>query len=129
MADKFFIAPYDTESGLQNNVRPWLIPDTAFAECNNAYVWRGRVRKRFGSRWLDATTSLSSRLRVQIGTTSGLGFFAGTVPVTTIGPNNFPIVTPAVGQLFSIGTEVFTVNVIGGTVNLLNIRIILSRYF
>ena len=47
MADRFFIAPYDQNSGLQTNVKPWLIPDEAFSELNNAYVFRGRVRKRF----------------------------------------------------------------------------------
>lgn len=102
--DRFYIAPFDADSGLQSNVEPWLIPDKAYAELNNAYVFRGRVRKRFGSRWIGGT-QLSSRLRVNIGTTDGVGTFAGTTPQS--GGN--PIVTPASGQMFSIGTEVFTV--------------------
>lgn len=45
--DRFLIAPYD--EGLRQDVKPWLIPDTAFESLRNAYVFRGRVRKRFGS--------------------------------------------------------------------------------
>lgn len=110
MADRFFIAPYDSESGLTNSVRPWLIPDTAFSEMNNAYVWRGRVRKRFGSIYLGGSDSgLESRFRINIGTTDGAGNFVGNTPVF----GGSPIATPAVGQMFSIGTQVFTVNVLG----------------
>ena len=54
--DRFLIAPIDENSGLQKNVLPWLIPDNAFSEFNNAYVFRGRVRKRFGSRWTGDNT-------------------------------------------------------------------------
>lgn len=94
MADRFFIAPYSTNSGLQTDVRPWLIPDEAFSEINNAYVFRGRVRKRFGSRWL-GDNSLVSRFRAEL-TPAGL-------IVTT--PSNIEV-----GQQFSIGDDVFTVN-------------------
>ena len=103
--DRFLIAPYDKESGLQKQLKPWLIPDTAFEELTNAYVFRGRVRKRFGSRWM-GDTQLASRFRVSIGTTGALGVVNATVPLS----GGLPIVTPAVGQMFSIGTEVFTVN-------------------
>ena len=84
--DRFFIAPYDKNSGLQNDVRPWLIPDQAFSRLNNVYVWRGRVRKRFGSRWL-GNTQQETRLRITLanngfllGVTDGAGNLAGVVP-------------------------------------------------
>jgi hypothetical protein len=109
MADRFFIAPYDQESGIKRNVEPWLIPDSAFATLNNAYVFRGRVRKRFGSTWL-GTGQQSSRLGVQLGTTDPVtGSFAGFVPLT----GGVPIVTPAVGQAFSAGSQIFTINALG----------------
>lgn len=108
-SDRFFIAPYDKESGLDTSVKPWLIPDTAFSLLNNAYVFRGRVRKRFGSRWLGAT-QLLSRLRVNIGTTDGSGNFSGSTPVDS---GAALIVTPAIGQAFSVGSEIFTVNALG----------------
>lgn len=107
--DRFLIAPYDTNSGLQEQVRPWLIPDEAFSELTNAYVFRGRVRKRFGSRFFNPDPLLS-RFRVNIGTTDGAGNFAGTTPVDS---GAALIVTPAIGQMFSIGSEVFTVNALG----------------
>lgn len=95
--DRFLIAPYDNNSGLQTEVRPWLIPDQAFSQLNNAYVFRGRIRKRFGSRWM-SETSLGSRLRVAVGTNG--------VPISPVpgGGTN-----AAIGQMFSIGDDIFTV--------------------
>lgn len=101
--DRFLIAPFET--GLQTDVRPWLIPDEAMAQLNNAYVFRGRIRKRFGGIYTgngaqtSYTAQLFSRLSVHLGTTDGSGNISGTVP-----GNIF-----AVGQAFSIGNEVFTV--------------------
>lgn len=106
--DRFLIAPFDKESGLQRNVKPFLIPDSAFSELNNAYVFRGRVRKRFGSRWM-GNTQLESRFRIKLPVKSNAstGNWSGTVPITAA---TVPIATPAIGQMFSIGSEVFTVN-------------------
>jgi len=104
--DRFMIAPLNT--GLQTDVRPWLIPDDAFSLLNNAYVFRGRVRKRFGSLLMNGSVDpgvaqLNSRVRIQVDTTDGAGNAAGTVPGSTF----------KVGQLFSIGDEIFTVNALG----------------
>jgi len=96
--DRFFIAPFDTNSGLQNDVKPFMIPDQAFSRCNNAYQWRGRVRKRFGSRWLGATQNLT-RLKISVGSTSGGGNLSGTVPGVIF----------KLGQAFSIGDAWYTV--------------------
>lgn len=107
--DRFLIAPYDANSGLQTNVRPWLIPDEAFSDMNNAYVFRGRVRKRFGSRWL-GSSSLTSRFAIQVGTTTS-GAFSGNVQ-TINADSGMPT---AVGQGFSVLTTFFTVvNPAGG---------------
>lgn len=111
--DRFLIAPIS--SGLQTNMRPWLISDDAFAQLNNAYLFRGRVRKRFGSRFMGsgwtsaATEPLFSRFRIaleggaSVGITDGAGNAAGTVPGAIF----------KVGQMFSIGTVMYTVNVTG----------------
>lgn len=103
--DKFFIAPLNEDSGLQNDVLPWLISDKAFSNLENAYVFRGRVRKRFGSRWM-GNTALLSRFRMNIGTIVGGSFVAGA---------GFPAASlPAsIGQMFSVDDEVFTINVLG----------------
>ena len=100
--DRFLIAPFTT--GWQNDLKAWLVPEDAFTLLNNAYVFRGRVRKRFGSDYMvPAGSPNQSRLRVQVETTNGSGNASGTVP-----GNKF-----LVGQAFSVGTNVFTVNVPG----------------
>jgi hypothetical protein len=110
MADRFFIAPYDTKSGQQNNVRPWLIPDEAFEVLNNAYVYRGRIRKRFGSRYMGDNVFLS-RLRLRVGTTNAI---TGNATINL--PNNFL----SVGQIFSVNSTVFTVTALGAAAPLLS---------
>ena len=102
----YLIAPMN--SGLQNNIEPWLIPEDAFQFLSNAYVWRGRVRKRFGYSYL-GDTELDSRLRINIGTTDGSGNISTTVPGTIF----------AIGQMFSIGSEIFTVNATGTPIPML----------
>lgn len=114
--DKFLIAPFDKGSGLKNDVEPWLIPDNAFSELNNAYLFEGRVRKRYGSKYL-GNDALSSRLRVQIGTTDGAGWTPPGTFVPLVG--GLPAVPINIGQMFSIGTELFTYNVVGAHANML----------
>ncbi len=112
---RFIIAPIET--GLQDNVKPWLIPDDAFETLKNAYVYRGRLRKRFGARLLDQSVNipqLASRLRVDLGDTihfgGGVNGLAATVPGSKY----------EVGQLFSVGNipppvvdEMLTVSALG----------------
>lgn len=101
--DRFLIAPFN--SGLQQDLKSWMLPEDAFSVLNNAYVWRGRIRKRFGSRFMGTgwtsqiNEPLFSRLRINIGTTNGVGTLAGTVPGAIF----------KVGQQFSVGTNIFTV--------------------
>lgn len=45
-AQNLLIAP--SEVGLELDREPWLILDSAFQELFNAYVWRGRVKRRLG---------------------------------------------------------------------------------
>jgi hypothetical protein len=103
---RFLIAPLN--SGLVTEVRPWLIPDSAFERLQNAYVFKGRVRKRFGARLMNGSVDLSvaqlsSRLRINVGTTDGAGNIAFVAPGAIF----------KVGQMFSIGSEMFTVVVLG----------------
>lgn len=119
-SQKFLIGgPF--QSGLEKDKKPFLIADDAFEQLNNAYVFRGRVRKRFGSYLLDttapaATAQLNSRLRIEltggagVGITDGAGAAAGTVPGSIF----------KAGQLFSIGTEIYTVPSAGAPVALLS---------
>lgn len=103
--DRFLIAPINT--GWETDLRPWLIPDDAFATLFNAWVFRGRLRKRFGSQYMGTfagnQAQLASRLGMQLGSTNGSGNFTAVVPGAVF----------QVGQLFSIGGEIFTVSVAG----------------
>ncbi len=109
--DKFLIAPLKT--GLQRDMKPWMIQDDAFEFLQNAYVWRGRVIKRFGSYLVNATGAatdqFNARLRISLGSTNGSGNFSGTAKGAIF----------QVGQMFSIGTASFTVIATGAPANLL----------
>ena len=111
--DRFLIAPM--ESGLATDVKAWLIPEDAFARLNNAYINKGIVRKRFGSQLMGMSSAtslldqLASRLRILVETTNGDGDATGTVSGTAF----------EVGQMFSIGEEIFTVSVVGAPAVLL----------
>ncbi len=116
--DRFLIAP--PETGLQQNVPPWQIMDDAFATLKNAYVWRGRLRRRFGSSLTGITATkmqrpLYSRLAIAlvggagIGITNGAGHAAGTVPGSKYHQ----------GQMFSVANVTFVVQHAAGIGNLL----------
>lgn len=112
MAHRFLIAPL--ESGLQNNVSSWLIPDDAFQRLDNAYIYKGRIRKRFGSTYTGTATTnlgkqLASRVRVKVGTTDGSGDLAGSVPGAKF----------KIGQQFSIDTALYTVVTVGAVQDML----------
>jgi len=109
--NKFLIAPF--QSGLQTDLKPWLLPEDAFEELTNAYVFRGRVKKRFGSMMTgeaatsDITKQLHSRLRIYLKDTSGTGLADGNAA------GNVPDAIFKVGQMFSVGDEIFTVQAPG----------------
>jgi len=112
--DRFLIAPIKT--GLVTDVEAWQIPEDSFARLNNAYVHKGVVRKRFGSQLMGGSADISmldqlnSRLRILIDTTDGAGAASGTVPGVVF----------AVGQMFSIDDEIFTVHETGTPGTMLN---------
>lgn len=104
--DKFLIAPFDENSGLTTNVRPWQIPDSAWSQLENMYVFRGRLKKRFGSHLagngIDLTSiSQASRLRINVATTA---VTTGNLTSTTM-----PGTKWGIGQQFSVGATTFTV--------------------
>lgn len=113
--DRFLIAPFNT--GLETDLKPWLIPDDAFSQIDNAYVFRGRIRKRFGSDYTGsgATSSIArqlfSRVRLSVGTISS-GGMSVTVPGAIF----------KIGQIFSTGSVIFTVKATGtpGNLNVAN---------
>src|SRR4029077_10676457 len=83
--------------------------DDAFAELQNAYIWRSRIKKRFGSTWM-GMTQLDTRLRIQIGTTNGV---TGNLGATNVPDGSGSTSQIKVGQIFSVGTVIFTVTALG----------------
>jgi hypothetical protein len=115
--DRFYIGYLDNNTGLETDLKPYALPDNAFSVLNNAYHFRGRIRKRFGSRWF-GDTQLSSRLRVKVGTTDG----GGNITQAT-GPIPAGLIPLAAGQIFSIGPDIFTIPVVGPAVPMLHTNI------
>lgn len=97
------------QEGEQNNIEPFYLPEDAYFELEDVYIWRGRVRKRFGYS-LIGSNDLNSRLRINLGNTDGSGNISLTVPGAIF----------KIGQTFSIGSEIFTVNVTGTPATMLD---------
>lgn len=109
--DKFLIAPLN--SGLDTSLKSWMTQDDSFERLSNAYVFRGRIRKRFGGRLSgqgatnDIQRSLYSRLAIKLLT--GAGADLKTDAVTGNAADTVPGHIFKPGQLFSIGDVLYTV--------------------
>jgi hypothetical protein len=98
-SQSFLISDFDI--GLEKDKEPFLLPEKAFPVLEDAYVFRGRVKRRFGFNMFDGG-QLNSRLRMTIGTT-GASPFGATVPGAV------PVPSPG-RQTFSIGDVILTSN-------------------
>lgn len=99
MGKSFLISDFDV--GLEKDKEPFLLPEKAFPVLEDAYVFRGRVKRRFGFNLFDGG-HLDSRLSMQLGPT-GASPFGVNVPGAT------PIPSPG-RQTFSIGIVILTSN-------------------
>lgn len=107
--DKFLIGPY--QSGWRKDLIQWQEPEDAFELLENALVFRGRIKKRFGTNLTSPIitgTQLQSRVRINVGTTDGAGNF---------GPTIMPGLFFQRGQMFSVGDTIFTVYQNGATLS------------
>lgn len=91
-------------TGLQKNREPFIIEQDAFAQLFNAYVWRGRIKKKKGTQLLARLARVSTAVSIgntgaspwtinTIFTASGVGasdtnkdMIAGSVVITIAGP-------------------------------------------
>jgi len=48
------------ETGLENDLEPWLLPNDAFPELDNCYVFRGRILKKLGVKQVGRLTRYTS---------------------------------------------------------------------
>jgi hypothetical protein len=136
MADKFLIAPFD--SGLILDKKPFAIPDQSFTELKNAYAWRGRIVKRFGSELsghgadnnidqglyskgaIDLSSYAAASIGYGIGVTDGTGSFTGTFPNFLGVPTStyYTATGFKVGQYFQVGTYTYTIPSLSTSVTL-----------
>jgi len=118
--DKFLIAPI--KDGLRTDLKPWLLPESAFQRLNNAYMINGSIKKRFGSIFTGSGAAsevlrpLYSRLRIGLTGGAGVGITDGAGAANGIVPGS----VFKIGQQFSIGTEIFTVYQLGAPANMLH---------
>lgn len=78
----FLIA--NTRIGMERDVEPFLLPNDAYPDLEDCYLWRGRVKKRRGFRLL-------GRLNTKIGTTNGGGALTVTLPNVPLIPGTTQI--------------------------------------
>ena len=99
MGKSFLISDFDV--GLEKDKEPFLLPEKAFPVLEDAFVFRGKVKRRFGFNLFDGG-HLDSRLSMQLGPT-------GATPFGVNVPGAIPIPSPG-RQTFSIGTVILTSN-------------------
>lgn len=95
------IIGYDNQGGLQKNKKPLMIPDQAFTELYNAYVFREQVRKREGLRLLGRLQRQISINYVLIG--GDINFIAsqGLEATATIVPGSINLVGSVDGTTYT----------------------------
>lgn len=91
MGEKIVVGPFNR--GLNNSREPFNIDNDSFPVLINAYQWRGRIKRKRGTKFL-------TRLQRSIGTTDAI---TGNL-VVTISP--IPIPTGKVS--FKVGSNIFT---------------------
>lgn len=104
-------------SGQQTDAKPWKIMDDSFETLQNAYPFRGRIVKRFGSSRM-GSSQLESRLRINLhgyagghGITDINGDATGNILTYLAAVNANDTTFPfSIGQAFSIGAQVYTIS-------------------
>jgi len=110
MMDRFLIAPLG--DGQQTDLKPWLISDTAYSKLKNAYPFRGRIRKRFGSKVMNTSVDeglrqLYTRLNTTI--TAIAPIACGSTDITGAAAGNPAYAYYFLGQTFTVGAETYTI--------------------
>lgn len=148
--NRFYIGQL-TGTGLQSDLKPYAIPDDAFAELNNAYVFRGRVRKRFGGQLMRGTQAqiagleqIQSRFKIKLDTTDVAGAYSGIIPGQVLGvgiafsvidpvrtgtPNDNFFTVYQNGAMYSTGSATGTYNTATGAVSITGAAASADVYF
>ncbi len=79
--------------GLTTDKKPLMLPDQAFSELRNAYVWRDRTKKRLGTVFIGRLRRVFSSLDITT-VTSGVQFNLYSSPTSPITPETYAQVEP-----------------------------------
>jgi len=121
--------------GLRQDIKPYLLPEHAFSDLENAYVWRERVRKREGYQFIGRlrrvlTAVAGTPINLVLASPNSFNLFTllgllATEPNASVEPGTAlsPIVIDIGAQTLtdSTGTGVFTIapagNITAATIN------------
>jgi len=87
---KVVTAPYKT--GLQTNVEPFLLPDDGFDLLEDAFVWRGRVKRREGFTFLGRLHLTPKLPEALANVNTGAVTYTDTLASTPVSPGTVTIV-------------------------------------
>jgi len=114
----FYISSFENDSGLDQYYESFLIPEKAFPTLEDAFAWRGRVRRRDGFAFLGRLRRLISQ--VSITTTDGTATYSNPDILSSFRPDepNAEIVPKAVVGLVIViargGGDQSVYNDVGG---------------
>ncbi len=112
-----YIANFDENGGLDRYYEPFLIPEKAFPELEDAYCWRGRVKRREGFVHLGRLRRVLTAASLGNSAASPwtFGIYATLVPAITGEPN--AEIQPGSVVITIAGPIVFTDNGLGGLIS------------
>jgi Ubiquitin-activating enzyme E1 FCCH domain len=101
MGEKLFVGPIS--KGLKSNLKPFAIDNDSFPVLENAYQWRGRVKRKRGTRFL-------TRLRIPVPETSIGNSGASPWTINTIFSTLVPAIVPPANSTIVPGSVVITID-------------------
>lgn len=100
--EPLLIGAYDV--GVQQNLKPFMIPEQAFPNLLNAFIWRSRIDKKPGYDKLGRLRRVVTALA--LGNTGGGGAFSGNILTTFVGVAPNASVQPG-SVVVNVGGQIF----------------------
>jgi hypothetical protein len=101
--EPLLIGKYDI--GVQQDIEPFMLPEQAFPNMLNAFVWRGRVQRKAGYENLGRLARIVTGF--SLGNTNGAGFASGNLLTAILVTDANSTLAPGT-VVVTIGAQVFT---------------------